>query len=232
MTSKGSDLKGPRIVPGPKRARVGDTPWADRRLAVVLPHFYEAYRLRNTAQEGLSNFDAALIAAKAQASERTVRRWVQKGLPRLLRDDVERVMLPAPELLAQEAKELEYAREALARLRVPRARLNTSWVRDGWLGPHVVSIAWTRRLQVCIPRLGRHDPAAFDRMSAGAVLVDQVVLPNRFEAQVVKGELLKYVNDWRIVLPADLVSRGRTEAWLEMAPRPALKVLAKKALAD
>lgn len=204
---------------GPMLADSVADPWGERRLGIVLMHAFEAYG-------GPHGFDTHVVARRAGVSERTVRRWVQRGLPKSRRPDIESRVLPPAPLVEQEAKELEYARESVARINVPRSRLNDAWVEKGWIKSHVLAVVWMPALKVCLARIAHNDEKSVKRLRQGGVIIERHVFENRFAAQAAKGELLLAVARWRLVLPEDLIARGRTEAWLENAPRPPLESLA------
>ncbi len=131
-------------------------------------------------------------------------------------------VLPNDPALEQEVRELAYAREALVDIYGLGGPVNPAWKEQGWLEPHVLAVVQLERLGVCVPRIARADgdQKTRERMRAGGgVIIDQDVFPNRFAAQVAKGELLAEVAAWRVILPHGAINRGRTETWLLEAPR-------------
>lgn len=166
--------------------------------------------------------DAVAVGELVGVSPSTVRRWVRVGLPERRREVFAARILPGDPALAQEARELAYAREALADIYGFGGPMNPAWKAQGWLEPHVLAIVELERLGVCVPRIARADgdQKTRERMRAGGgVVLEEAVFPNRFAAQVAKGQLLDEVGRWRVLLPEGALSRGRTETWLSEAPR-------------
>ncbi len=190
-------------------------PWEDGRLGRVLSLAYDAFGKRG-------HVDAVRVSDRFGVAPGTVRRWVREGLPARRKAEFAALVMPADPSLEQERRESAYAREALADIYGLGGPVNPAWKKQGWLEPHVLAVVELSRLGVCAPRIARADgdQKTRERMRAGGgVIVDQDVFPNRFAAQVAKGELLALVAEWRVVLPHGLISRGRTETWLREAPR-------------
>ena len=118
------------------------------------------------------------------------------------------VLPPAP-LVEQEAKELEYAKESVARINVPRSRLNDAWVEKGWIESHVLAVVWMPALKVCLARIAHNDEKSVKRLRQGGVIIERHVFENRFAAQAAKGELLLAVARWRLVLPGESDREGK-----------------------
>ena len=199
-----------------RRRRKPAEPWGDRRLGVVLALAFDAFGRRGRA-------DANKIAAAAGVSPSTVRRWIRGPLPERRRAEIARLVLPPSSALEQEQRELSYARDALRDIYGLEATpVDEAWRRQGWLEPHLLAVVHIDRLGICVARIARADgdQKTLERMRAGGgVIIDQDIFPNRFAAQVAKGELLEQVAAWRVVLPHGTLPRGRTEAWLADAPR-------------
>lgn len=190
-------------------------PWGDGRLGRVLSLTYDAFGKRG-------HVDAVRVSEALGVTPGTVRRWVRAGLPARRREVFAAVVLPNDPALERERGELAYAREALLDIYGFGGPINLAWKEQGWLEPHVLAVVEIDRLGICVPRIARADgeQKTRERMRAGGgVIIDQDVFPNRFAAQVAKGELLALVDFWRVILPHGFINRGRTETWLKEAPR-------------
>lgn len=193
-------------------------PWAEGRLHLVLAYAFDAH-----GRDGRVN--ANQVAEQLHVSPSTVRRWVRNALPAKRRALVEERILPADTAVAFEAKEYTYAAAALEDIYGRGLPPEDYWREQGWLEPHVLAVVELQRLGVCVPRIGlaNGDAKTQGRLRAdGGVILDQQVFPNRFAAQIAKGQILTDVHAWRVVVPPGFASRGRTEAWLAAAPRPPL----------
>lgn len=91
------------------------------------------------------------------------------------------------------------------------------WATHGWLTPHIVYLAWHPALGVyrtgytALANLTRRDQ---DLTRAGAELVDEVEVPTRHHAALVKTAALHLVEDYRIELPpAPGLRQGTTDAF-------------------
>lgn len=192
------------------------------RIHLVLSYAYGAPLLPS------GRVDATAVARAAGVAPGTVRRWARR-LPTKRRRELEELMLPSSGLLEQEERELRYARNAIADIAAPGDPSNPSWREQGWLEPHLLAVVKLERLGVCVARIARAtgDVKSRERLRAGGgVVIDQDVFQTRFEAQIAKGELLQFVQRWRLLLPHGTIPRGRTEAWLEAAPRRSVAWLA------
>lgn len=190
-------------------------PWGEGRLGRVLSLTYDAFGKRG-------HVDAVRVSEQLGVTPGTVRRWVRAGLPARRRELFAARVLPNDPALEQERRELAYAREALTDIYGLGGPVNPAWQEQGWLEPHVLAVVEIDRLGICVPRIARADgdQKTRERMRAGGgVIIDQDVFPNRFAAQVAKGELLALVAAWRVILPHGFINRGRTETWLKEAPR-------------
>jgi len=200
-------------------------PWGDGRLGVVLSYAFEAFGVRG-------HVDARKVGEAIGVTPGTVRRWVREKLPERRRADIERLILPTADALEQEERERAYAVEALADIYGRGRPTLEAWKEQGWLEPHVLAVVQLPRLRVCVARIARvdGDQKSRERIRAGGgVIVDQDIFPNRFAAQVAKAQLLEQLRAWRVVIPHGYVSRGRTESWLEEAPRPTVSWLVDNA---
>lgn len=193
-------------------------PWGEYRLGRALALSLNAFGRRR------GHVDAARAGVRLGVSAGTVRRWVRVRVPAARRAQLEALILPSGETLAQEARELTYALAALEDIYGRGLPVAASWVEQGWTEPHVLAVVRYERLGVCVARIARAsgDQKTRARMRAGGTELELEVFPNRFAAQVAKGQLLESVGAWRVQLADGLIARGRTEAWMEEAPRRAL----------
>lgn len=191
-------------------------PWDGSRLHLVLAYAYDAFGKKGRV-------DANQVARELHVTPSTVRRWLRHQLPARRREIIAERVLPGHPALEQERRELDYARDALGDIYSrDKTRLLPAWKKNGWLEPHILAVVHLERLGVCVPRIARAngDQKTRDRLRAdGGVIVDQGIFPNRFAAQIAKGQILEQAGAWRIVIPHGYATRGRTEAWLEAAPR-------------
>lgn len=196
-----------------------ERPWAGPRVGRVI-----SFAAGGTfGRHGRVNAETA--ARRFGVTAGTVRRWAREGIPVKRLAAIEAKILPAPDALEQELRELEYAREALRDLAGLGAPVNPAWRERGWLQPHILAVVQIEHIGVCLARITRAEGDTRSRgrlRDGGGVVIEQEVFPNRFAAQVAKGELLTHLADWRVVMPEGFVARGRTEAWLMEAQRPSL----------
>lgn len=193
-----------------------EEPWGGDRLHLVLSYAYDAFGKHGRA-------DANQVARELHVSPSTVRRWLRHSLPAARQAIIAEQVLPGHPALEQERREFEYAADALADIYSgDKTRLLPNWVDNGWLDPHILAVVHLKHLGLCVPRIARADgdQKTRDRLRANrGVVIDQDIFPNRFAAQIAKGQMLEKAGAWRVVIPHGYVSRGRTEAWLDAAPR-------------
>lgn len=191
-------------------------PWDGGRLHLVLGYAYDAFGKTGRA-------DANQIARQLHVTPSTVRRWLRHSLPVRRREIIAEKILPGHPALEQERRELDYALDALRDIYSgDKSRVLPIWKENEWLQPHILAVVRLERLRVCVPRIARADgdPKKRARLREdGGVVIDQDIFPNRFAAQVAKGQMLDRAGAWRVVIPAGYAKRGRTEAWLDEAPR-------------
>lgn len=173
----------------------------------------------------------ASAALALEVSSRTLQRWL-RGRPDRPTVPVRRqvqvltALQPTPTTRMREALELEQAEDALHRIRLGARRGDLGRWRDaGWLEPHRVLVldvgGGLRRAG-----LSRDSASTVTRMSRGALVVDHVVVSNRFTGALVRRALLEAVDGWRIEARPELVAKGHTQVWLQQAAAPTLRVLA------
>lgn len=205
-----------------KRAKVSDDPWGDRRLASFLANALGTFGRR-------AFLDANSAAERLEVSPSTIRRWVRNGVPKRRRDQVAAILYPNKAILDQEHRELEYAREALWDISGRGAPVTAAWKKQGWLRPHLLTVVRLHDRGILLARITRPGSGEMSRRlrADGGEVVEEEEFRNRFWAQVAKGELLEAVDPWRVLVQVGQLSRGRTQAWHEAAPRPSLTWLRK-----
>jgi transcriptional regulator with XRE-family HTH domain len=177
--------------------------------------------------------DTRAAAAALGVSQRTVQRWLHGTARNLAKVPAERLRqihefgLPDPETLAQESKTADYAREAIARIALPKGRgVLPAWQRQNWLEPHIVAVLELpdRKLrQVGVARVAGRSS---DELRKRGEWSDWTVVQSRFHATVLAHELLTSLTPWRIKSPAGWVKRGPTQTWLADAPSTDVAALA------
>lgn len=191
-------------------------PWDGARLHLVLAYAYDAFGKKGRV-------DANQVARELHVTPSTVRRWLRHQLPAGRREIIAERVLPGHPALEQERRELEYARDSLEDIYSgDKSRILPAWTENGWLEPHILAVVRLERLGVIVPRIARADGDQKTRARVradGGVVIDQDIFPNRFAAQIAKGQMLEQAGAWRVVIPHGYATRGRTEAWLDAAPR-------------
>ncbi len=197
-----------------------EDPWGEHRLKSLLANGMGLFGRR-------SRLDANAAAAELGVSASTVRRWARNGIPAARRAQIAALVLPPQKQLEQERRELEYARQSLWEISGRGAPVNEAWKREGWLSPHLLTIVRLKDRGVLVPRITNPNSGEKSRRlrADGGEVIEELEFRNRFRAQVAKGELLEAIAAWRVLVPAGHQSRGRTQAWLEEAPRPTLEWL-------
>ncbi|MFK0074603.1 hypothetical protein [Arthrobacter woluwensis] len=172
------------------------------------------------------------VAHALNVSPRTVRRWFvghrDVHLPEGRLQEVLASFQPDAKQLRMEDEARAYAVDGALELRVPRKRRmsTVAWERDGWLGPHFLSVVRVRRApQVVRPVISIPSDAALRRLSRAGLVEDTRQCANRLEAMALKMELLERMRPWRIKLGREHLEQGGTECWLLQAPRPMLAEL-------
>lgn len=168
------------------------------------------------------------LAAGLGVHPSTVRRWLRRkggwrgapaAIPAGRLDELLREIAPTSEDLDRELLQEKNARAALARLRARRVPL-TSWKDQGWLTAHRV---WVEEevngmSLVRLTRVGTRR----DRPEPGVREVRSLETANRFEAQLVKGAVLREVSPWRVRVRG---ATGGSERWVSGARLRPLEVI-------
>ena len=194
----------PQPVSGPR--------WTVKQLSGVLALSY------GVSPGGGPNTAAA--AAALGVSRRTVQRWLhgsnrqRAGIPaqRLLQ-----ITRPAPMVLRQEEQAVDYAREAIAQIALPKGRgVEQVWRVQRWLEPHLVAVLEVEVAPGVVLRqaaVSRGQTKSLQALRRRGEVADFTVVPTRFHATVLVHELLQRVQPWRVMPMAGTVSVGRTQTW-------------------
>jgi len=191
-------------VPGPR--------WTVKQLGGVLAGSYGA------APRG--GPDTAAAAAALGVSRRTVQRWLH-GSPRqrarIPTDRLRQITLPDPQVLRQEKQAADYAREAIARIALPKDRgIEAAWRVQRWLEPHLVAVIEVDVAAGVVLRqatTSRGHPTSMQAVRRRGEIVDFTVVETRFHATVLVHELLLRVQPWRVLPLPGTVAVGRTQSW-------------------
>jgi hypothetical protein len=178
-----------------------------------------------------SDHEVRQLAAEHGVSMAAVRRWLEEDdldddqWATLRRRAVLRgrghplwPRLDAPVLARQDRARRNAAQSWHTAATTPTGQLPAAWRSQGWLEPHQVLVAHHRSAWVNRVTLTRAASGRSARTLAGAELVDQVEVPNRFAAVATLHAVLAHVDPWRALPPRELLPAGRTEAWRDVAP--------------
>lgn len=201
--------------------------WTRKRLVDMLENCY------GRAPRG--GVDTAAVAAAAGVSPRTVRRWIHgqnRQRAAIPPNRLQQLTFAPDEVELRNRQQSDYARDAIARIALPKGRgILPAWRKQGWLEPHVVAvIAVTGQpwRQVVISNGTSRSMAETKRR--GTVL-DVTTVPTRFHAVVLAHEVMERVKPWRVNPLPRILAHGRTHVWAQDAPSVDLSVLAvEKAL--
>lgn len=173
------------------------------------------------------------VAAALGVTARTLQGWVRgrpgrPTVPARRQEQVLTALQPTAATRAREALELEQAEDGVRRVRLgARGGDLDAWRAQGWLEPHRVMVldvgGGLRRAA-----LSRDSHNTVTRMRRSALVLDGVVVSNRFTGALVRRAVLQAVDGWRIEARPELVAKGHTQVWLHQAPAPALQVLAAR----
>lgn len=210
----------------PVTARTQGPRWTVKQLARVLAVSF------GTTPGG--HPDTAAAAAGMGVSRRTVQRWLHgsnRHRARIPTARLAQLTRPAPEVLRHEEQAAAYAREAIARIALPKGRgIDEAWRRQRWLDTHLVAI-----LQIEVPDVGitlrqvsvsRGGDRSLQALRRRGIIIDFTTVATRFHATVLVHELLTQVRPWRVLPRSDRVAQGRTQTWTVDAPLPDLAQLA------
>jgi hypothetical protein len=177
--------------------------------------------------------DTAAAAAELGVSRRTVQRWLR---PRA--DDhvpissahaaqVRDLAGLDEQVRRDETRTADYARDALARIALPKGRgVLPAWREQQWLDQHLVTITELDHgvRQAALTRVTSRSRER-GQPSSGTV-VGFCVVATRFHAQLLVHELLTLMGPWRIRGRALAPKQGSTRTWLPGAPDVDLNELA------
>ncbi len=204
-------------------ARSGGPRWTTTQLAGAL-----AIRFGTTTA---GTPDTATAAAEMGVSRRTVQRWLhgsRRARAHIPAARLTQITCPDPQVLRQEDLSARYARDAIARIALPREKgIEESWRTRRWLEPHLVAV-----LDVPIPQLGRVRirqasitrgvDRAMKALRRRGEVIDFTVVPTRFHATVLVHELLARLGPWRLLPREGFVPSGRSTSWSATAATPDL----------
>lgn len=199
--------------------------WSREQLAVALLMLFGSTRLGRP--------DTAAAAAEFGVSRRTVQRWLR---PRA--DDrapmspshaaqVRALASPDEQVRRDEQRTADYARDALARIALPKGYgVLPTWRDQQWLDQHLVTVTELDHgvRQVALTRVtsrsrDRGEPR-------GGTVITFCVVATRFHAQLLVHELLTLVGPWRVRGRVLAPRQGSTRTWLPGAPEVDLGQLA------
>jgi hypothetical protein len=191
--------------------------WTVRQLEGVLALSYGA--------DPRGGADTGAAATALGVSRRTVQRWLQ-GSPRarakIPAARLQQITLPTPQVLRQEQLGADYAREAIARIALPKDRgVEDAWRTQRWLEPHLVAVLQVdvgRGVSVRQVTVSRGQTKSLQALRRRGTVVDFTVVPTRFHATVLVHELLVRVQPWRVLPLPEVVKVGRTQTWSATAP--------------
>lgn len=204
-------------APGPR--------WSRKRLTDMLLDCY------GPAERG--GVDVAAVADYAGVTESTVRRWIsggQREARRLTPAPAERIaqLQRGPDLVEQaNRQQYDYAVTARAAVREDRGIL-PAWRKQGWLNEHtvlIVAINGKPWHQVVVTKA---TPRALSELRRRATIVDSIVVPTRFDGQLLAHMVMARQQNWRVHPLAEQLPIGRTQVWMQDAPAVELAALARK----
>jgi transcriptional regulator with XRE-family HTH domain len=179
--------------------------------------------------------DTRAAAEDLGVSRRTVQRWLHgaadepPAIPAARLAQIIELSRPDPEVLEQERRDAQYAREAIRSVALPRGRgILPAWRERQWIEPHLVAVVEVPRTglglrQVAVTRVAGR--ALQDLHRRGQVL-DFTTVETRFHATALAHELLRMLDPWRVQPPASLVKQAPTRTWVADAPTVDLSHLA------
>ena len=213
-------MTGSATVPGDAPDGAATT-WTRDQLAVAL------LMLFGSARHG--GPDTAAAAAELGVSRRTVQRWLRARAddrPPMSATHITQLQAlarPDEQVRRDEQRTAGYARDALARIALPKGRgVLPAWREQQWLDQHLVTITELDHgvLQASLTRV-----TSRSRPRDGRVVAFRVV-PTRFHAQLLVHEVLTAVSPWRVRGRALAPKQGSTRTWLPGAPDVDLDELA------
>lgn len=191
--------------------------WTVKQLAEVLALSYGA------GPRGEP--DTAATAAALGVSRRTVQRWLHgsnRQLAKIPADRLTQITRPDPLVLRQETQAATYARNAIARIALPKGRgVLEVWQVQRWLEPHLVAVLDVTVAPGVLVRqatISRGHTKSMQALRRRGQIADFTVVPTRFHATVLVHELLTLVGPWRVLPKVGTVKAGRTQTWSVTAP--------------
>lgn len=198
--------------------------------AWTLPELRKAFALAyGTTRSGAPQVQP--VADRLGVTPRSVQRWLAgTSAPRPDRlEQLRQAILPDPLVLGQQEDLRLWAENAARAMGARRPRLDPQWIAQGWHTPH-------RLLVLADPAMGIRRPAieivarSTSNRSYGSswLVTDELPLPHRPAALLVRHALLDSVAAWRVRVHRSFTD-GHTLCWLNDAPTPPLKDLAHQA---
>lgn len=191
--------------------------WTVKQLAAVLSLSY------GTGPRG--GPDTAAAAEKLGVSRRTVQRWLHgtnRQRAQIPADRLAQITRPDPLVLRQETQAADFAREAIARIALPKGRgIDEAWRVQRWLEPHLVAVLEVALIPGVLVRqvtVSRGHTKSMQALRRRGQIADFTVVPTRFHATVLVHELLTQVGPWRVLPQMGTVAVGRTQTWSMSAP--------------
>lgn len=209
-------MTGPATVPGDAPDGAATT-WTRDQVAVAL------LMLFGSARRG--GPDTAAAAAELGVSRRTVQRWLRARAddrPPMSATHITQLQAlarPDEQVRRDEQRTAGYARDALARIALPKGRgVLPAWREQQWLDQHLVTITELDHgiRQVALTRVTSRSRDR-GQPNSGTVVAFCVVA-TRFHAQLLVHELLTLLGPWRIRGRALAPKQGATRTWLPGAP--------------
>ncbi|WP_063043766.1 hypothetical protein [Nocardia pseudovaccinii] len=195
--------------------------WTRGRLAATLGECY--------GRTPTGKVDVTAVAAAFKRAPSTVRKWLRGT------DDQPSAMPAArlrelttggPRTEREAVGKADYAREAIARIALPKDRgINPQWRQQEWLDAHFVLLIqiydrpWR---QLLMTKRGN----AADQARKRGEVIDQVVVPTKFHGDVLIHEVMAHQAAWAVRPPKNALSVGRGQVWADDAPEIDLSVLA------
>jgi len=178
--------------------------------------------------------DVAAVADYTGVAPRTVRRWIagcrhaNMRRPAAPTSRIRQLQRGPQTVEIRNTQQYQYALAAIAKIRDDQGIL-PAWRDRGWLDEHTVAIVEIHRKpwqQVVVTKANRR---ALDELRRRATIIDNIVMPTRFHAQVLAHTVMTRQQAWRIHPTPEQLTQGRTNVWMADAPAVYLAELADKA---
>ena len=175
--------------------------------------------------------DVAAVADYTGVAPRTVRRWIRGGRHANMRRPAApmsriRQLQRGPQTVEiRNDQQYQYALAAIGKIRDDQGILPV-WRDRRWLDAHTVAIRGKPWRQVVVTKANRR---ALDELRRRATILDNIVMPTRFDAQVLAYTVMTRQQAWRIHPTPEQLTQGRTNVWMADAPAVYLAELADKA---